>query len=71
MTTTIEVRIGDGQTKPKLERSNGGWVVVCELSGHVKYTRAVWVRSWNPAELTHPKDGKGFLVGQTRKLTVG
>lgn len=71
MKTLIEVQIADGKAKPKVVRSGGGWSVVAEVEQHVANGRAVWIRTWNPCELSEPKDGKGFLVGLGRKLRVG
>lgn len=70
MTTIIAVRIGDGKTKPKLQKVSGGWEVVGEVEQCVKYGRGAWVRTYELAGGL-PKDGKGFLIGPTRRLTVG
>jgi hypothetical protein len=72
MTTQIEVQIGDGTQKPRVVRSGGLWAVIAETTTHVGYGRAVWVRTWDPSDLSKPIDGKGLLVvGPTRRLSPG
>ncbi len=71
MKTIIEVGISDPVGKPKLKQySPGHWAVTFEIVQRAQYTRAVWVRT-SPDWDEMPKDGKGFVVGPTRKLTVG
>lgn len=71
MKTILEIRIGDGQAKPRIEKTHGGWAVIGECSGCVAYIRGLWVRTYEPGNEDAPKDGKGFLVGPTRKLKAG
>ena len=75
MKTKIEVVIGDGDKRPTVKQINGKWVVLGESAQVVTYGRAVWVRTFAPDNGTlksqKPVDGKGFLVGPTRRLTKG
>jgi hypothetical protein len=71
MKTRITVQI-QASDKPVLrELSPGEWEVEFTTKPkYVKYGRAVWVTSEDP-DTGKVKDGKGFLFGPTRKLTVG
>ena len=71
MRTVIEIQIGDGKDRPTVTQdTNGGWVVLAEAEQCVPYGRGVWVKTFAVGNTT-PKDGKGFLIGPTRKLKLG
>ena len=71
MKTRIEIGISDPVKRPKVTRDSGGhWSVTFEIFQHNMHTRGVWVKTFDAGTDT-PKDGKGFLVGPTRRLTVG
>lgn len=71
MTTTLEIQIHSTQ-KPKLRKvGDDEWTIVADVESHVAFGRALWVRSWDPADLQRPKDGKGFLVKSNRRLRLG
>jgi len=72
MKTTIEIEITTDK-KPALREVNGKWIVTTDVphTGFNPYSRALWVRTWNPEDLQTPKDGKGFLVTPRRKLIKG
>ena len=71
MKTKIEVVIGDGSKQPKmLKQADGRWAVIGESAQCVGYGRGVWVRTFLPDGID-PVDGKGFLVGPTRRLKKG
>jgi len=75
MKTRVEIRIGDGKVRPMVKRDRGGdWYVETTVEQHVAHGRGLWVRTWKPD--TKEKaggvvDGKGMLIGPTRRLTVG
>ena len=72
MSIRLEIRIGNGQDKPKVaKQADGTWIVMGTLpQACVAHSRAVWVKSY---ELGDPqaRDGKGFLIGPAGTLTKG
>lgn len=72
MSIGLEITIGDGKDKPKVVKAlDGTWLVRGVLPPqHVRYARALWVKSHVVGQGI-AKDGKGFLVTNTGKLTKG
>ena len=72
MSIGLEITIGNGKDKPKvIKAADGTWVIRGVLPlACVKYSRALWVKSHVVGEGL-AKDGKGFLVTPTGKLTQG
>lgn len=70
MKTTLEIEI-NAEEKPAVEFRAGRWVVTADVR-HVGVTgRALWVRTWDPADLKRPKDGNGLLLTGKRKIKLG